>query len=113
MRGLNNSQVMIFAPKGQITLANIDNFSYKLCKQISLSDCPFFLLDMSEVSFLDSSGLLVIVRAFRIAQQKGQHFVISGINEPVKIVFELVRLSEFIDIYENRLEFENSLFIAA
>jgi anti-sigma B factor antagonist len=110
---LMNSQVVTFKPTGYVTAANVESFQNKLHREISQQNYAVFLVDMSEVVFLDSAGLMTIVRAFRVAQEMGKRFAICAITAPVKIIFELVRLDEFIEIYQDYREFEDSLPTAA
>jgi len=110
---LVDSQVVTFKPKGYVTAANVESFHSKLHKEISLSNYAVFLVDMSEVVFLDSAGLMTIVKAFRVAKETGKRFAICAITDPVRIIFELVRLDQFIEIYQDYREFENSLLTAA
>jgi anti-anti-sigma factor len=49
------------------------------------------VLDLSEVSFLDSTGLKVIVQASRASQESGWPFAVAAeLSEPVSRLFELV-----------------------
>jgi len=113
MTALMNSQIFVFKPKGHITAASVDNFHQQFSEAIYLANHPIFLVDMSGVEFLDSAGLMAIVSSFRIVQEQGIRFAICTINDPVRIIFELVRLDEFIEIYKDHREFEKSLLIAA
>ena len=110
---LANSQVITFSPTGYVTAANVESFQGKLNREINKQNFSVLLIDMSEVQLLDSSGLMMLVRAFKTVQEMGKRFVICSITDPVRIIFELVRLDEFIEIYQNYREFEDTLLAAA
>jgi len=56
-------------------------------------------LDLSEVTFLDSSGLGVIVKALKRAKESNTTFDVVAANERVLKVFNLTGLAEVIEIY--------------
>ena len=56
-------------------------------------------LDLSEVTFLDSSGLGVIVKALKRAKEAGTTFDVVAGNDRVLKVFKLTGLDAVIDIY--------------
>jgi anti-anti-sigma factor len=56
------------------------------------------LLDLSNVQFVDSSGLGKIVAAARVAREKGGNLRIRGVQEPVMVLFDMVRLGEVVTI---------------
>lgn len=55
-------------------------------------------LDLSDVTFLDSSGLGVIVKALKRAKEVGTAFDVVATNERVLKVFNLTGLDSVIDI---------------
>jgi anti-anti-sigma factor len=99
-----------FKAKGNITAANIESFRSRLHNELDIFPGSMFLMDMSEVILLDSAGLMAIVGAFQIAQQRGKRFVICAAADPVRIIFELVKLDEIIEIYP---DYDNFLLAAA
>jgi|GEM_PF-2000086 len=57
-----------------------------------------FVLDLSEVQFIDSSGLGKIVSALREFRGRGGEMRICGVQAPVQVLFSMVRLGEIIGI---------------
>lgn len=53
-------------------------------------------LDLSGVRFIDSSGLGLMIRAKKLAQQKGAKLVFTGIQPAVKNVIQIAHLQEFL-----------------
>jgi anti-anti-sigma factor len=51
------------------------------------------LLDLTEVSFMDSSGLATLIHATREAQRDGWSFAVTGeLSAPVALLFELTEV---------------------
>ena len=103
-----NSNIVICNLQGYITAANVEKFQNKLNKEITSQNYGVFLVDMSEVGFLDSTGLITLIKAYKAVKKMGKHFVICSITAPVSIVFELVKLDGLIEIYQNYREFEET-----
>jgi anti-sigma B factor antagonist len=62
---------------------------------------PALALDFREVSFIDSSGLATLVEYCRKARDYEGRFAIFGVSERVRTVFEIVRLQEFLGLYDS------------
>jgi len=60
-------------------------------REILLQPSPRVVLDMSEVTFLDSSGLGAIVSVMK-ALPKGRHLELYGLTPNVEKVFRLTRM---------------------
>jgi anti-sigma B factor antagonist len=56
-------------------------------------------VDMSGVSYIDSSGIAALVEGFQSARAKGQRFALLAVSAPVKSVLELARLDRVFPIY--------------
>ncbi len=57
------------------------------------------LVDLSEVSFIDSSGLGSLVSGFKSAVAGRGRLALSGLQPQVQSMFELTRLNRVFDIY--------------
>lgn len=60
------------------------------------------LLDFTNLTFVDSSGLGGILSILRKMKEKGGSLKICNVSGPVQSVFELIRLTRLIDICESR-----------
>lgn len=52
------------------------------------------VVDLSGVTFIDSSGLAVLIRAREDIRQYGGKLTLSGIKEDVLAIFEMARLDQ-------------------
>ena len=62
---------------------------------------PQILVNLSRATYIDSSGLGILMAARKNALQGGGRFVLCGMNRNVLLVFELTRLNKFFEIYED------------
>ncbi len=61
-----------------------------------IPDCDRVTLDLTEVSYLDSSGLGTIVGLFVSAKKAGCRLQLINLNPRLKELFSLTRLGEFL-----------------
>jgi anti-sigma B factor antagonist len=57
------------------------------------------LVDLSGVSYVDSSGLAALIDAMQRVQQYGGKFGIVGLQETVRSIFEIARLDQVFQIF--------------
>ncbi|MFE8700612.1 STAS domain-containing protein [Cytobacillus sp. FJAT-54145] len=57
-----------------------------------------FLLDLTNLRYIDSSGLGVLIAIQKRTAQQNGTLVIKGLNGAVKELFELTRLTQVFDI---------------
>lgn len=55
-------------------------------------------LDLSEVAYMDSTGLGVFVGFYKAVKANGGHVKITGVNSRLKRLFEITGLSDIMDI---------------
>jgi anti-sigma B factor antagonist len=60
-----------------------------------------FLLDMSAVRFIDSSGIGVIVSFMRAIQAKGGTLKLCGLTSSVRGLFKLIHLDQVFELCES------------
>jgi anti-sigma B factor antagonist len=66
------------------------------------------LLDLSELDFIDSSGLGSLVGALRSVNNQGGDIRIAAIKPQVRAIFELTRLHRVFSIFNDRATAEKS-----
>lgn len=62
---------------------------------------PQILVNLSRATYIDSSGLGILMATRKDTLQGGGRFVLCGMNRDVLLVFELTRLNKFFEIYED------------
>ncbi len=61
-------------------------------------------VDLSAVSYIDSSGVASLVEAFQASKRKGKRFVLVAVNASALRVLELARLDKVFTIHETLSE---------
>jgi len=57
------------------------------------------VVDLDQVSYMDSSGVGVLVSGMRTAREKGLRFTLAGVNGRVRDVLEITKLDELFEIF--------------
>jgi anti-sigma B factor antagonist len=65
------------------------------------SGLPRVLIDLCDVSFLDSTGLGLLMNALRRLEYADRRLLIACVEGPVRRVFELTRLSDQFEIFDS------------
>ncbi len=63
---------------------------------------PRILVDLSAVSYIDSSGLAVLIEALQRIQSYGGKFILFGLRETVRGIFDIARLDQIFSITADR-----------
>lgn len=58
------------------------------------------LVDLSGVSYIDSSGVASLVEAFQVAKKQGKGFALVAVNAAALRVLQLARLDKVFTIHE-------------
>ena len=106
---LTDIGVAVFEPSGYLTAANVDSFQEELTNFVTHNPCRDFLVDMHQVEFIDSAGLMAIVSAFSLAQRLNKKLSVCCLSPSVRIIFELSQLDQALEIYEGRQAYEASV----
>ena len=97
------NETLIVAPCGKLDTFSAPEFGAEFEKllQNELKSC---LLDLSEVTFLSSSGLKVLLAGAKTSKQKGIKYGVYGMKEMVSDVFFLSGFNNFIDSFATKEE---------
>jgi anti-sigma B factor antagonist len=57
------------------------------------------VVDLSKVSYIDSSGLAVLIEAMQGVEEYGGIFALAGMQETVRSIFEIARLDQVFRIF--------------
>jgi anti-sigma B factor antagonist len=65
---------------------------------------PVLVVNMTEVRFMDSSGLGTLVEALKWCRQNGGQLKLVGMVQSVRNIFEISRLESIFQIYDSEAE---------
>ncbi|MEL6938392.1 MAG: STAS domain-containing protein [Cyanobacteria bacterium J06598_1] len=91
--------VVILAPTGRLDITTAWQFRLKLQEAIS-EQSPHILVNLSEVNFIDSSGLTSLVAGMRDADKIEGTFRICNVHPEAKLVFEVTMMDSVFEIYD-------------
>ncbi len=86
--------------RGELDLSTVKRVDDEL-KRVEAEGPGVVALDLRELTFLDSTGLRMIVTADQRARHGGHRLAIIKGPEPVQRVFEITRLAERLDMVED------------
>ena len=81
------------APVGELDLSTADQV-WETLEELRDAGFDRIVLDLRELTFMDSSGLHLIVRAREAAGEKGFDFALIDGNDPVCRILDLTGLRE-------------------
>lgn len=93
----------ILKVSGEIDAYTAPQLKNKLIPLISENDREV-QVDLSDVQYIDSTGLGVFIGALKIANEKGATYKLVGLQKRVKRLFSITGLDEMIDIDEEKRE---------
>jgi anti-anti-sigma factor len=111
----NNSErfmvqsVEIVQPRGTLNATQSQELKQKITEIIEKSNARIVLVDFEEVTFMDSSGLGALVLAFKALQAANRKLVLCGLNEQIRILFELTGTDKVFEIFPNQEEFKKAV----
>ena len=57
------------------------------------------VVDLSDVSYIDSAGLAALIQAMQRVEGYGGKFMLAGLQETVRSIFEISRLDQVFQIF--------------
>jgi len=60
-----------------------------------------WVIDMTDVDFIDSSGLCTLVGGLNIARHQGCRLVICNLSAKVRLIFEITQLDQLFEIFDS------------
>ncbi len=90
--------------KGPVDLFSSPQMRSAILEAINTGSVPRVVINLSEVSHIDSSGIACLVEGLRQARLKKCRLVLFGLRHPTKEVLELSRLDKVFEIRSTELE---------
>jgi len=92
-------QVIVITPTGRLDITTAWQF------RLNLQDCisrvsPHIVINLSQVNFIDSSGLTSLVAGMRDADKVQGSFRICSVHPEAKLVFEVTMMDSVFEIYD-------------
>lgn len=88
---------------GRIESHTVPNWQKRLA-QAATSHTPHLIVDLSNVTFIDSSGLVMFMQNLRRCRENGGDLYLCNPQRPVRRILELTQLNKAIEIFPNQTE---------
>lgn len=95
------NETTIFDLSGDIDFANSPVVRDSLLREIRESRTPRVLLNLSEVRYMDSSGVASLVEGLKASRDFGSRFILVGLTISTREVLQLSRLIKVFEVYDN------------
>lgn len=101
---------IVISIKGTLSIENISPFETLVNKHVENKD--HILIDLSELTFIDSSSLGIIVVYFTKSEKNSRNFVLLNINPDIMQMFKITGLDKRIKIFRSLDEAASTLNFA-
>lgn len=99
----HEDDVTVVDVEGELVVGNRRELKEEVVSRLEQGD-EKFLLDFAGASYIDSSGLGVLVSLSKKIREGGGELRLSGLDEDLETLFELTKLDTLFQIAESRNE---------
>ncbi len=99
----------VIRPQGPFNASSAVEFQRQMTTAVVQQRDTSVIVDLEEVEFLDSAGLMVLVYGLRLAQAQERRFSLCSVPPSIRIIFELTQLDRVFEIFESIAAFEASM----
>ncbi len=90
--------------EGSADLYTISDLKKALDKIIDDPKVNYLVLDLKNVEYMDSSGIGVLIRAFKKMKNKKGKFALLNVNQDIMEILSLASLDKHFTIYKSEAE---------
>ncbi|HXY16299.1 MAG TPA: STAS domain-containing protein [Terriglobales bacterium] len=87
----------ILRVKGPIVISNL----FDLQNRVRSSTAPALILDLTDVPYVDSAGVGVLVGAYVTHQKDGRSLALVGVNNRVRTTLGITRVESFFRFFDS------------
>ena len=101
-RTMKIGKVNVLKVIGRLTPDENDDILFNNVKQLVQSGEKDFLLDLSTVNYINSTGIGSIIQSFRLAQSKGGDLKILNPSQCVTHIIQVSKLDSIFEVYHDQ-----------
>ncbi len=94
-------KIGVISIKGEVDMFTSPSLREKLLPLFK-KNVKGIIVDLSEVSFMDSSGIATLVEGLQWSKKTGREFILTGLGTNVKNALELTKLDNIFNIKTDR-----------
>jgi anti-sigma B factor antagonist len=91
----------VFDLSGDIDFANSPKVRDSILHEIRESRTPRVVVNLSQVRYMDSSGVASLVEGLKASRDLGSRFILVGLSTSTRDVLQLSRLIKVFEVYDN------------
>jgi anti-sigma B factor antagonist len=96
-----HDKTTIFDLSGDIDFANSPKVRDSVLREIRESRAPRVMVNLSQVRYMDSSGVASLVEGLKASRDLGSRFILVGLSRSTRDVLQLSRLIKVFEVYDN------------
>lgn len=102
--------VKVIQPAGILDGTQVNHLRQEINQAVT-ANTDIVLIDLENVTFMDSSGLGALVIALKTVRTAGGKLFLCAINDQVKMLFQLTSMDRVFEIFPSRDEFERAVLL--
>lgn len=103
-----SNRVAIIQPQGSLDINSSDALRQEVVDTLNKGTSSL-LVDCTNVTFMDSSGLSALVMALKLARESSVRFALCTVGEQSAMLFRLTGMDKVFEMFEDRAAFEETL----
>ena len=107
IREEEHSGVKVLVLEGELTIDTSEELEEKI--KVCLKEGGCFILDLSSLAYVDSSGLGILVQFHKSLRAKNGKIVLASLTDNVRKVMEITRLIKLFEVFPSRSEAVHSI----
>jgi anti-sigma B factor antagonist len=96
-----HDKTTIFDLSGDIDFANSPEVRQSLLREIRENRTPRVVVNLSQVRYIDSSGVASLVEGLKASRDLGSRFSLFGLSTSARETLQLSRLIKVFEVHEN------------
>lgn len=100
MNNTQQYQLILVQPQGRLDLQGGKTLEKQLIDLVN-NNRTLLIIDLEQVDFMDSSGLVALAKALKAARKVCCRLVLCNLQASVKLIFELTQLDSVFEIFDN------------
>ncbi|QIR38125.1 STAS domain-containing protein [Tolypothrix sp. PCC 7910] len=105
-----SSAVKIFQPSGIFNGIQGNQLRREVNSAVG-DGVEIVLIDLANVTLMDSSGLGALLSLLRIMKESGAKLFICSVSEPVQMLFEMTKMDSVFETFANQDEFNRAILV--
>ena len=91
-----HNRVLIVTPSGELDHFQAERLRSQIDAAYDKSSCRHMIISMEGITFMDSSGIGLIIGRYKKAESSGGRLIVSNMSESVSRLFDLSGLAKII-----------------